>query len=367
MIPIVNKPVMEFLVEHLRRFNINKIMVNTSYMAPQIEHYFGDGKLFGVEMAYSFEGREENGQLIDEALGSAGAIRKIHQHSKFFDDTFVVLCGDAVIDLDFDALLNFHRESKALATIALREVTEDEVHNYGIVVSEADGLITEFQEKPSRDQAKSRMANTGIYIFEPEILKLIPEEGAYDIGSQLFPKLAELGGLYGTAPPKQWQWLDIGRVPDFHEVSMKALKGDINGFNMPGREVSPGVWMGLNVKIDLSQCDIVPPVFIGGSAEVKNLSRLIGPVVIGAGAVIEEGAHLEECVVMEHTRVGGNAYFKRKIVGDRYCADADGTILDGHHTDTSWLFADARSRKISLNEDQEMILNLAQLHVAEQR
>lgn len=364
MIPIVNKPVMEFLVEHLRRFGIGKIMVNTSYRAPQIEHYFGDGQSFGVEMAYSFEGRAENGLLIDEPLGSAGAIRKIHAHSRFFDETFVVLCGDAVIDLDFHELIRFHRQRKALATIALREVPEESVHNYGVVVQDAAGRITEFQEKPRREEAKSRMINTGIYVFEPEILDFIPESGPYDIGGQLFPALAQSGGLYGVDLRSPWQWLDIGQVPDFHQVSMLALRGGIRGFTMPGREVRPGVWMGLNVKASLDRCHIVPPLFIGGSAEIQDGSTLIGPVIVGAGSVIESGAHLEESVVMEHTRVSGHSYFSRKIIGGSFCADAEGTVLDARHTDTAWLFSDARSGETALNEDQAAIIGLAAHQVA---
>jgi len=165
MIPIINKPVMEFLVEHLRRFGVRQIMVNTSYMAPQIENHFGDGRRFGVQMAYSFEGREQDGKLLDEPIGSAGAIKKIHDHSGFFDETFLVLCGDAIIDLDLDELLQFHRQKKALATLALREVPLEEVSHYGVVVRDNEGKVTEFQEKPAQAQARSRMINTGIYIF----------------------------------------------------------------------------------------------------------------------------------------------------------------------------------------------------------
>lgn len=358
MIPVINRPVMEFLVEHLKRHGFDQIMVNTSYMAPQIENYFGDGRRHGVDMAYSFEGREQDGQLHDEPLGSAGAIRKIQEHSGFFDGTFAVLCGDAVIDLDFDALLSFHREKKALATIALREVAPEEVCNYGVVVQDESGRITEFQEKPRPQEARSRMINTGVYLFEPQILDWIPKEGPYDIGSQLFPQLAREGGLYGMQLPTPWQWLDIGRVPDFHAVTMQALRGEIKHFSMPGRQVRPGVWMGLNVKVDLDHCTIVPPVYIGGSAEIQPGSQLIGPVLIGAGALVESGSHLEETVVMEHTRVGAHAYFKGKIVGSQYCADADGTVLDGRHTDTRWLFADARSDETALNPEQRQILQL---------
>ena len=233
------------------------------------------------------------------------------------------------------------------------------------MVQDADGRIAAFQEKPKREEAKSRLVNTGIYLFEPEILNWIPEHGPYDIGGELFPKLAEVGErLYGLNLDTPWQWLDIGRTQDFHAVSMKALKGEIRGFAIPGREVRPGVWMGLNVNIDLDRVKIMPPMFIGGSAVVQDGASLVGPVSIGAGSVVAGGAHVERTVVMEHTRIGGNAYFMDKIVGGHYCADTDGTVLDGRHTDTAWLFADARSLDNGLTADQEDILDLAMRHAA---
>jgi mannose-1-phosphate guanylyltransferase len=359
MIPIVNKPVMAFLVEHLRRSDFSQIMVNTSYLSPQIEAYFGDGHRFDVEMSYSFEGREESGQLIDEPLGSAGAIRKIHDHSGFFDETFIVLCGDAVIDLDLRELLRFHRQKGALATIALLEVAPDQVSSYGVVVQDSNGRITEFQEKPRQEDARSCTINTGIYIFEPQILDRIPAQGPFDIGSQLFPALAQEGLLYGMTASRPWQWLDIGQVPDFHKVTMKAMRGDINGFCVPGREVRPGVWMGLNVRANLDHCHIVPPVFIGGSAEVQDGASLIGPVTIGAGAVVEAGAHIEESVVTEYTRVGSGTYCRGKIIGSNFCVSVDGTVLDHRHTDTAWLFGDARANERALTAEQAEMMELA--------
>jgi mannose-1-phosphate guanylyltransferase len=359
LIPIVNKPVMEFLVEHLRHYGFDQIMVNTSYLSSHIENHFRDGSLYGVEMAYSFEGCEQDGRLVDEPLGSAGAIRKIHKHSGFFDQNFIVLCGDAVIDIDFAALLRFHRESKAMATIALREVPRDQVQSYGVVVSDAHGRILEFQEKPKPEEARSCMVNTGIYIFEPGILDLIPEDGPYDIGGQLFPKMEQLGApLYGINLDTPWQWLDIGQIPDFHEVNMKALKGEIRGFRMPGRQIREGIWAGLNVKVDLDKCDIRGPVYIGGSAEIQDGSVLIGPVVIGSGAVVESGAHVENSVVMGHTRVLGGTFLNNKILGSRFCVDSDGTVLDDSHTDAAWLFADARRKSGQLTADQLQIHGL---------
>ncbi|HVQ40011.1 MAG TPA: nucleotidyltransferase family protein, partial [Pyrinomonadaceae bacterium] len=113
MIPVLDKPVMEFLVELLALHGVNQIVVNTSYRAPDIEDYFRDGARFGVEMGYSFEGHIENGIIVDEPVGSAGAIKKIQEHSGFFDEPFVVLCGDAIVDIDLTSLMKVHQERKA--------------------------------------------------------------------------------------------------------------------------------------------------------------------------------------------------------------------------------------------------------------
>ena len=116
MIPILQKPVMEFLLELLREHGFTEVMVNVSHLAEEIENYFRDGQRFGVEIAYSFEGRIEDGELIGDAVGSAGGLKKIQTFQHFFDDTFVVLCGDALIDLDLSEAVKRH---KAKARIPL--------------------------------------------------------------------------------------------------------------------------------------------------------------------------------------------------------------------------------------------------------
>lgn len=355
MIPIINQPVMALIVDHLRRFGVSRIMVNTSYLSSAIESYFGDGQRFDVEMAYSFEGREEDGRLIDEPVGSAGAIRRIHDHSGFFDETFVVVCGDAIIDLDLGELLDFHRQKRALATIAVHQVSREEVSRYGVVIRDGDGRISEFQEKPRPEEARSCTISTGIYVFEPEVLEHIPSGVRFDIGGDLFPELARSGRLYGMQSAQPWQWLDIGQVSDLHEVTMKALRGEIRGFRIPGRELRPGVHVGINVRVNLDRCHIVPPVHIGGSAQVEDGASLVGPLAIGAGALIEAGAHLEQSVVLDYTRVRGGTSCRGKILGSQFCVDADGTILDQRHTDTAWLFADSRG-DARLSEDQLGVL-----------
>ncbi|MGF1574649.1 MAG: NDP-sugar synthase, partial [Cyanophyceae cyanobacterium] len=153
MIPILQKPVMEFLVELLKRNGVDKIMVNTSHLADQIENYFRDGHQWDVKMGFSFEGHFVEGRPVGNALGSAGGLRKIQDFSGFFDETFIVLCGDALIDLDITQVLDFHRSKNSIATIVLRQVPLDEVSSYGVVVTNEAGLITDFQEKPSQSEA----------------------------------------------------------------------------------------------------------------------------------------------------------------------------------------------------------------------
>ena len=174
MVPILGKPVMEYLIEHLARHGIKEIMVNVAYYHQRIEEYFGDGSRWGVEIGYSYEGVKEHGDILPRPMGSAGGMRKIQDFSGFFDETTLVLCGDALIDLDITAALEEHKAKGALASVVAMDVPRDEVSSYGIVVSEADGRIQSFQEKPHPRDAKSTLASTGIYIFEPEVLNLVP-------------------------------------------------------------------------------------------------------------------------------------------------------------------------------------------------
>ena len=355
MIPIVQTPVMEILVDQLRRHRFDEIVVNTSHLAPEIENYFRDGSRFGVQMAYSFEGHRSNGRINSEPLGSAGAMRKIHAHSGFFDSTFAVICGDAVVDIDLTALLNEHRANKAIATVALKELPEEQLQNYGVVLRDRDHRIVAFQEKPKRGEARSRYASTGVYLFEPEVMSWIPESGTYDIGSQLFPQLvAARERIYGIELPF-FQWFDIGRLEDYHATVMKAMNGYIESFSMKGRRLREGLWVGPNVRADFSRIEISGPAYIGGSAEIGDGCVLRGPVVIGAGAVVGAGTHLERSIVLDQTRVAPFSLLRDKVVGGHFCIDADGTVLDGRCTDTEWLFADARSLAAALNDDQRWV------------
>lgn len=355
MIPVVNKPVMAFLVELLKQHGFDQIMVNTSYLAPAIESYFGDGRRFGVDISYSFEGYLDDERIVDAPLGSAGALKKIQRHSGFFDEPFIVMCGDAIIDLDLTALMDFHLSRGALATLALAQVPREEVASYGVAVTYPNGRILQFQEKPAVAEALSTTVNTGIYVFDPALLDWIPENGAYDIGSQLFPALVAAGeALYGATLP--FQWLDIGRIADYHRVMQMALSGEINGYTPPGREIAPGIRVGLNVRFDPATCNIEGPVYIAGSATVEPGCTLIGPLMVGPGALLESGARVEKSVIFDYTRVGGLANLSGMMVSGKYCADTTGTVIDPRASDIGWVIADARAPRSEPGDYQRLIL-----------
>lgn len=358
LIPILQKPVMEFLLELLRQHGFDEVMVNVSHLAHEIESYFRDGQRFGVHIAYSFEGRIVDGELVGEALGSAGGIRRIQDFNKFFDDTFVVLCGDALIDLDLTEAVKQHKQKGAIATIITKEVPQEKVSSYGVVVTDENNRITAFQEKPSVEEALSTQINTGIYILEPEVIDYIPQNQVYDLGSDLFPKLVERGAPFYSVP-MNFQWVDIGKVPDYWHAVRGVLSGEIKNVDIPGTEVSPGVYTGLNVAVNWDKVNITGPVYIGGMTRIEDGATIVGPAMIGPNCWICSGATVKNSVIFEYSRLGPKVRLVDKLVFGRYCVDKTGTTIDVQAAALDWLITDSRQTppKFEL-EEQEAIAQL---------
>lgn len=341
LIPILQKPVMEFLLELLRAHGFNEVMVNVSHLAEELESYFRDGQRFGVHIAYSFEGRIEDGRLIGEALGSAGGLRRVQDFNPFFDDTFIVLCGDALIDLDLTAAVKAHKEKGAIASIVTKTVPKDQVSSYGVVVTNPDGRITAFQEKPSIEEALSTEINTGIYIFEPEIIDYIPPNQEYDLGSELFPKLVEMEApFYGI--PMDFEWVDIGKVPDYWQAVRGVLTGEIKNVSIPGTEIAPGIYTGLNVAANWDKISIQGPVYIGGMTRIEDGATIVGPTMIGPNCWICKDATVDNSVIFEYSRLGAGVRLVDKLVFGRYCVDKSGASIDLQAAALDWLITDAR-------------------------
>jgi mannose-1-phosphate guanylyltransferase len=345
MIPILQKPVMEFLLELLKEHGFDEIMVNVSHLAEEIENYFRDGQRFGVEIAYSFEGRIEDGELIGEALGSAGGLKRIQDFQPFFDDTFVVLCGDALIDLDLTEAVRRHKQKGAMASLIARRVPRDEVSSYGVVVTDPEGRVLSFQEKPAVEEAASDMINTGIYIFEPEVLDFIPSGEPFDIGADLFPRLVEAGAPF-YALPMEFEWVDIGKVPDYWQAIRSVLQGDVRQVQIPGREVRPGIYAGLNVAANWDRITVQGPVYVGGMSRIEDGATIIGPAMIGPSCHICAGATIDNSIIFDYSRIGPGVRLVEKLVYGRYCVDRNGDHFDLQEAALDWLITDARRQDV---------------------
>lgn len=358
MIPILQKPVMEFLLELLKEHGFDQIMVNVSHLAEEIENYFRDGQRFGVHIAYSFEGRIEDGELIGDAMGSAGGIKRIQDFQPFFDDTFIVLCGDALIDLDLTEAVRRHKAKGAMASLITKRVPMEQVSSYGVVVTDDDGRVLSFQEKPEVDEAASDMINTGIYIFEPQILDFIPSGEPFDIGSDLFPRLVAAGAAF-YALPMEFEWVDIGKVPDYWQAIRSVLQGDVRQVQVPGIEVRPGIYTGLNVAANWEKINVQGPVYVGGMTKIEDGATIIGPAMIGPSCHICEGATIDNSIIFDYSRIGPGVNLVEKLVYGRYCVDRNGDHFDLQEAALDWLITDARRQdKISPSPQQKALAEL---------
>ena len=355
LIPILQKPVMEFLLELLKQHGFDQIMVNVSHLAEQIEGYFRDGQGFGVNIGYSFEGKIIEGKLVGEALGSAGGLKKIQEFNAFFDDTFVVLCGDALIDLDLTAAVKWHREKGAIATIVTKSVPKEDVSSYGVVVTDDEGRVQSFQEKPTVEEALSTNINTGIYIFEPEIFDYIPPSREYDIGGELFPKLVAKDAPF-YAVSMDFEWVDIGKVPDYWHAIRSVMRGEVKNVKIPGTEVKPGIYTGLNVAVNWDKVNITGPVYIGAMTKIEDGATIIGPAMIGPNCWICSDATVDNSVIFEYSRLGKGVRLVDKLVFGRYCVDKTGAAIDLQAAALDWLITDARQEPPTEEAEHEIAI-----------
>jgi mannose-1-phosphate guanylyltransferase len=215
------------------------------------------------------------------------------------------------------------------------------VSSYGIVVADESGRVTSFQEKPRPEEARSDLANTGIYVFEPAVFDHVPRGRAFDIGSQLFPALVAAGApLHAVQAP--FRWIDIGNAADYWKAVQLLLTDARDLARIPGREVRPGLWAGLNVRADWDRIAVTGPVVVGGSSRIEPGATIVGPTVIGPGCVVETGARVERSVLFDHTRVSRHASVVDLVVAGRWCVGRDGAVVDLAAADLRWAVDDAR-------------------------
>ena len=298
MVPIVGKPCLEHILELLRKHEFDEVIVTLAFLPQAIRSYFGNGEALGLSIEYSVE---------ESPLGTAGSVRLA---SGKLDDTVLVISGDALCDIDLGKLMAFHREKGAAVTIGLKSV--ENPLEFGIVVTDEDGRIERFLEKPSWGQVFSDTINTGIYVLEPEVLKHVPTDRPYDFSKELFPLLLEMGRpLYGMVCDGYWQ--DIGNLDQFRQANFDALDGQV-ALDIPGMRLRGNVWIGEGVEIDDLE-DVEGPAFIGNYCRISPQAS-IGPYsVLSASVTLRERARTVRSVIDSSTHIGRSALVEGAVVG----------------------------------------------------
>jgi mannose-1-phosphate guanylyltransferase/phosphomannomutase len=330
MVPIVGKPCMEHILELLREHGLTDVIVTVAFLPQAIRSYFGEGDTLGLNIGYSVE---------ESPLGTAGSVRLA---ARQLDETFLVISGDALCDLDLTKLIEFHKERGAAVTIGLKSV--DNPLEFGIVVTDDEGRIERFLEKPSWGQVFSDTINTGIYVLEPEVLKHVPPDRPYDFSKELFPYLLEMGRpLYGYVMDGYWQ--DIGNLDQYRQANFDALDERVR-LNVPGIRIRGNVWLGEGVEIaDLEQVE--GPALIGNycriapGATVGEYSVLSNTVTLRERArttrsVIDSSTHIGRSVLIEGAVLGRSCDVRAHVrihegvaVGDEVTIGAESVIMPG--------------------------------------
>jgi len=309
MVPVVNKPVMEHILRLLARHGFTETIANLHWFPELIEGCFGDGSGFGVELSYS---REER------LLGTSGGVRKA---AEFLGESFLVISGDALTDIDLGAMRAFHESHDGIATLATKRV--EDTSQFGVAISGADGRIQGFQEKPEPAEALSDLANCGIYMFRAEIFDFFPAPGASRVAGRddppgfadwamdVFPRLLE-GDVPFYSHEIDAYWNDIGNLEELRAGTLDALGGAV-AVELEG-EIVEGYRSGTPAQ---DEGELRGPVLLGPGCEIGDDVRIDGPAVIGDGASVGAGSRLREVIALPGAEIPAGSVLIDAIVGRR--------------------------------------------------
>ncbi|HHV63110.1 MAG TPA: NTP transferase domain-containing protein [Firmicutes bacterium] len=314
MVPIVNRPIMEHIIRLLVSNGFNDIIVTLCYLPEIIQAYFEDGAGLGANISYVIE---------EVPLGTAGSVKNVDRQSRL-DGTFLVMSGDALTDIDIREAIEFHREKGAIATIVLTRVPTP--LEYGVVITDHDGRIRRFLEKPSWSEVFSDTVNTGIYILEPDVLGHFDAGQEFDFSKNLFPVLLKRGDpLFGYVA--SGYWCDVGTLDQYLQTHYDILAGKAR-VDIPGEEVREGVFAGDGVDIH-PNARIEPPLVIGSGTRVKKNATIEGFTVIGNQNVINEEASIKKSIIWDNTYLGKGIELRGAIVCSRSSIKSKSAIFEG--------------------------------------
>src|SRR5687767_3401045 len=311
MVSIVNKPCLGHIFDLLTRSGITDAYVTLQYLASVIQDAYGDGSGAGLHLRYSVE---------ETPLGTGGSVRQIGDDLK---ETFLVISGDALTDIDLAKVIAFHKEKGAAVTLTLYRVPDP--LEYGVVITDETGRITKFLEKPSWGEVFSDTINTGIYVIEPRVLERYPIGTNFDFSKDLFPQLlAEGEPLYGFIA--EGYWTDVGSIGEYARANADVLAGRVKVGPL-GIEIQPGVFAGgEDVQVDPTSL-ILGPVYLGKGVKIAGGTQIVGPTVLRDQVVVDASAVIDRSIVWRNSYVGERTELHGAIVG-RQCALKSRVVLE---------------------------------------
>jgi NDP-sugar pyrophosphorylase family protein len=300
MMPIANRPVMHHLLNLLHRHDVREVGINLHAFPEMIQKYFGDGSELGMSITWSHE---------PELLGTAGGTKKLEQ--LWGDETILVTSGDGLHDVDVTALLGHHRRTGAIATLTVKPVSDPSA--YGVVIVDRDTRVRGFQEKPRREDARSDLANCGVYVLEPELLDRVPEGEFSDFGEHIWPSLVAANEeVYAYTTMAYWN--DVGDLDELRNTILDAVLGHVR-VDIPGEEVAPGVWAEEGCRID-EAASIEGPVVLGPKVVIEADAQVRGPAAIGADCHVGRAAAIRRAALLPGTAVPDEGLAIAGIFGD---------------------------------------------------
>jgi mannose-1-phosphate guanylyltransferase/mannose-1-phosphate guanylyltransferase/phosphomannomutase len=283
MVPVIDRPCMAHLLALVEKHGITDAVANLHYFPETIRDYFGDGSAFGVNLEYNFE---------PELLGTAGGVRAVSESLTEGGEPFLIISGDALTDIDLTKLIERHKSAGGVATLTVKRVPD--TREYGVVLHDADGRITGFQEKPEPEDALSDLGNCGIYVFSPEIFDYFPEDQFVDWAQDVFPALLENDVPFFIHEIDDY-WNDVGSLRELREGTFDALTGALD-LGIDGTGSTEGIHTATPGALDNAEL-VEGPIWIGEGVSIGDGAKLQGPVVVGDGAKIGAGAAVRDTII----------------------------------------------------------------------
>ncbi len=311
LIPVAGRPCIDFVIRSLVKGGFTEIIVTTGYLSDRLIKSIGDGSKYGATILYSFE---------EEPAGTAGAVKKV---ADFLDDTFVVASGDLLADIDMGQLYKYHKDKEAMATMALTKVSDP--LDFGIVGMNKTNRIIKFMEKPkTKKDIFSNLINAGIYVFEPDVLDMIPENTMYDFSKQVFPSLLEEDArLYGKMIKGIWR--DIGKPIDLLQASLDVVEREGAKIKLEKVKTKGNIIIGKNTAIEKG-VKIIGPAYIGNDVYVSS-GTVIDKSCIYDSVFIDRDTNIKNSIILDGSKIGWQSKIEESVISRDCQVEEDVTLI----------------------------------------